>query len=212
MNRGWYFGCSFTFGAGCIPGAEYYDNYYKPGDKHWTTIVSEALSIEEINKGQNSASNMFILNSLASNIQDINSGDFVVIGMTDPSRVGFYHSNTDNSVKQMSAIAFDQVYPEGRFSRYMSEREFKAVQEYGICLQGPNEKRYESYYERIFKSYCTLLNKNNIQTYMWGFSNWTDHETITYATKSKVHDRHWSYKGHRTFAEEVLRSFNKVAL
>ena len=212
MYRGWYFGCSFTYGAGCIPGDKYYDNYYKPGDKHWTTIVSEALSIEEINKDQNSASNMFILNSLASNIQDINSGDFVVIGMTDPSRVGFYHSNTDNSVKQMSAVAFDQVYPEGRFSRYMSEREFKAVQEYSICLQGPNEKKYESYYERIFKSYCSLLNKNNIKTYMWGFPNWTDHETITFATKGKVEDRHWSYNGHRTFAEEVLRSFNKVAL
>lgn len=207
MNKGWFFGCSFTYGAGCVPGCDYYDNYYEPGDLRWPSIVSEALNVSENNLGQNSASNMFILNRFVSTIKFFNPGDKVVVGLTDPTRVGFFHYNSDLSVKQMSVNAFDQTYPDGRFSNFMSEPEFKAVQRFGIYVQGPNEDKWRHYYRRIFRGYFRLLNQLGVETYLWEFDQWTKHEAITHATKEKVQDRHWSFGGHRTFAEQVINNF-----
>ena len=208
MNNGWFFGCSFTYGAGCTPGDRYHDKYKHPNDRLWTEIVSEALNVKENNLGVNSASNLHILDRFNKNIKNFKSGDYVVVGLTDPTRVGFFHYTKPNTVNQMSVNAFDQIYPDGRFSTFMSEVEFTSVQNFGKYIQGPNEDKWSYHYRKVIKSYFYLLNKLGIRTYLWDFNMWLKHDPITRATKEEIQDRHWSFEGHRTFATHVIGNFN----
>jgi len=204
MNKAWFFGCSFTYGAGLF--LDRYKDVYTPdeSDIRWTQIVSEKFNLIENNLGQNSASNMYIINTISSNIDKIKEHDFVVIGLTDPTRVGFYHHNAPGTVKQMSAIAYDQTYPDGRFSRFMDKKEFTAVQNFGKYIQGPNEDAFSHYYRRVVNGYITLLNRINVKTFLWDYTMWPQFNTISEHTNNKVHDRHWSFKGNRDFANHVI--------
>lgn len=210
-NKAWFFGDSFTFGHGCKPGYKYYDTYKEKRGKLWTTEVSNFLMLPEINHGIPGNSNPYILKQILTNLQNFQKGDFVFL--TDTLPVRLVHPSLES--KKIEPLTTDiLLWPEHNkegqvfLDKYFTSNDKKrVVVDYIFEAINRKEEPWEEYYRLQLEGIQTFLNRLEINTYIWSHREWVSpskYEYITKATKRKVIDGHWSWKGHKDFSEAMI--------
>jgi hypothetical protein len=211
MNTLWCFGDSQTFGHGCRedgPDIGYYQNYKKEGDDIWSNHLAKELNLIPKNFGICGASNETILDTILDNFLNIKEGDIVIINKT------FYERfDIPNKKYNILQAVFGEIidYPgnkewwsnwlEGN-GRTLEEIETLVNFIYFFATDPLYEKRQNKRFEFIEK----LLKEKNIFFYGWRTDDpkYTWFERITNHTNGKIHDLHFSFKGHRDFASLLV--------
>lgn len=71
---------------------------------------------------------------------------------------------------------------------------------------------WSNYYNEQFDSIQSFLLSMGLEVYTWSYKLWNNsskYEWITKATKGKVEDGHWSWKGHNDFYMDFIKRIEK---
>jgi len=203
MKKFWFFGDSFTAGTGCLPNQSYYEQFRKDGNKIWVDWIKDIYNIECINDGVPGASNDMILDNVIKRWDEIKEGDLVFIGKTlserfdvpinnklEPIRYHFRGKQLDELEKILTSEQLETIL---NFQYYFSEHSL-----------------YKERQDLRFEFVLGRLNEKKINTFFWYiFLEHKKYETIVDATNGKIHDNHWSFDGHKNFANFVSVKFIK---
>ncbi len=200
MNRLWTFGDSYTYGAGCIPyGYEripkYTHNYKKEGDDIWPNHLANMLNLEVKNFGKPGASNDYIIDSIIDQWNFIKEGDCVIISITYHNRFDMPYEN------ELLNIFFDDDYPNDFPSLKKEEKETIINFQYYFANNELYKKRHLKRYNFLTK----LLKEKKVKTYLWNVLEYSFIEQIWNATNGEIHDCHFSFKGHKDFADTMYK-------
>jgi hypothetical protein len=199
MNTLWTFGDSYTFGHGCRidgPEPEYCIDYKKEGDDIWPNHLGKMLNLEVKNFGKCGASNDFIIDSIINNWDLIQKDDFVIIGITFHTRIDTPYGDTLES-PYLDTTEKDTPY---------NKEEFETLVNFHYYFTNSNLYKYR--FLKRFKFLKKLLLQKNIKIYMWdikSFTTDTKFEKISTATNNKFPDGHFSFKGHKNFADMIYK-------
>lgn len=205
MNKLFTFGDSFTYNNKSHED-EYCNLYRTETDFYWNEIIAEKMNLELINFGYGSFSNDRIIDSILENHELIKENDIVIIGKT------FYHRfDIPNNTKiinpsitlkftTITASAYDLLIRLG-FTQSESES----------IIYFLNLIDSDSFYERTNFRYKFiedfLYSKKIKKCIFWNVDDvWKSFENISTATDGKINDNHWSFKGHRDFADYILKN------
>lgn len=191
MSKLWVFGDSFTAGCGCLEGEVFTINYKKSDkDKIWPEIVAEKLNLELKNIGMGLFSNDKIIDSIIENYEYINKNDLVIIGNTFYSRFDIPYNgklitlSPTNLPKDNNKLLTDVIV-------LMDD----------ILLKTRQINRIQ-----FIKN---LLENKGVNCIIWEVeTDWNKYESIKSATENEIKDLHWSYRGHKDFANYILNTIN----
>lgn len=216
MNKAWFFGDSFTYGHGCKPGYEYYDKHPNDIGNIWTEIIAEELGLEEKNFGIPGNSNPNLIKQILENLVNFEQGDIVILSNTLPIRSVLYNHASNEIAPITSDLA---VWPDknpggehflDRF--YKDKTESIQFLDYLYSFKLPYEKHWTEYYLKQILGIQSFLVKFNVEAYFWAYETWvapSPYEIISNATKGKIIDGHWSWKGHKEFSNYLLERVHK---
>jgi L-rhamnose mutarotase len=214
MKTLWTFGDSQTYGHGCRPEGplqEYYNNYKKDGDDIWPKLLGNKLNCEVKNFGICGASNDTVLDTIIDNFDNIQSNDIVIIGKTFYERFDVPHKKNNilmailGEVKNIS----DKVWWEAWLSdNDITEDEINVLIDfsYYYATHILYKERHDKRYDFIKKQ----LENKNVKVFFWQNEVNLKYnvEFIIQATKNKIKDFHFSFKGHEQFSKYM---FNLVS-
>ena len=213
MKKIFLFGDSFTYGHGCIkngPGNDYIDNYQHEGDKPWFDIINENYNYEIINRGMGLFSNDKIIDSIISSYNDINPGDIVIIEMGFTNRFDIPNDEDDIFMtvapNSKHLITNTHNWQRKKYTEFEFECiEYMTVMMDSILVKDRHQKRFD-FFKKIIE------NKGVKKCVLWNILDYLNpdkYETILKATDGKIIDHHWSFKGHRSFADDILKILNE---
>lgn len=195
----WTFGDSNTAGHGCYPNDEYYEGYFKSGDKTWPVWLSEQLDVELKNFGKNGSSNDTIIDTIIDKWEGINRGDCVFIGMTHPHRFDVPINNKFESiVHDFSKSIGENKLTKDEFETIVNFQYYFAD---SILYKKRQIKRFEWIKKLLIQKKCKLVVVWNVQTDLKGF------ETIKDATNGRLIDYHLSFKSHKLLSEIFYKKY-----
>lgn len=207
MNTSWFFGDSFTYGDGCLPGFEYYEKYPNPSGKIWTTIISEKYNFIERNLAERGCSTPMIINTLINNLSNIKSGDMVILSDSLPSRTLGVNSKR-KKIELVTTDIFETHHGLDNFFEYEEERE--SFLNYIINNILPYESIWKKFYEKQILSLQTELLNRGVEFYFWSHSMWAlrpdSFISIKEDTNYKINDGHFSWYGHLQMAMLISQS------
>ena len=204
----WTFGDSMTAGDGCLQnlpvrdgGDRYYKEYKKEDDDIWPNILSKSSGYDVLNFGKSGASNDYIIDCIIDNFNNINDGDVVIIEKTFYERFDIpklnkneFHTQYGESLSTMAEDLKNNKYDKDKI-------EIETILNYGILFASHNlfKERQNRRLDFIKKQ----LKKKNAKVYNWDILNFMDGriETIMEHTKNEIFDIHFSFNGHKQFAE-----------
>jgi len=191
------FGDSFTAGNGCLPTEEYTKKYKKTdGDLIWGEIVANSLELTLRNFGMGLFSNDKILDSIIAEYENISEDDIVIIGKTFYFRVDIPNKKGDDFMT-LAPNHFTSI--ENQYSK----EEIAYLNNLLIMLDNPLVKARHDFRFNFFKK--ILEQKKVKKVLIWEISDFCNSfEEIWSATNSEIMDHHWSYKGHKDFANYIL--------
>ena len=213
MSRVYFFGDSITFGTGCTPDEEYYHKYGGPDKKMWPDIVSEYFNSAKFNLALPGSSTPTILNDFYSAFNDIiPSVNKVVLFKGFYDRIDLISNDGQPRVLHQFGTNNKDTYNNNHFS----EEELDLIGRYGVKYLMDNPFRIRLF-EQTIHYISTTLDRLGIDNIIWGPNeldplyalNRKFRLTIHYATNGEIEDYHFSYEGHRLFAEWVINQFNK---
>jgi hypothetical protein len=207
MNKIWGFGDSFTFGHGCRPDgplSEYYHNYKKSEDKIWLDWLGNYMDMRPVNVGECACSNDTIFDRIIENWNNIQKKDIVFIGTTFSHRFDIPLNNKlctflwlqkywveNSALPKYYNVTKEQIETVINFKYHFSDHELYKVRQL---------KRF-SFLEQMFK-------EKEIKYLTWSVEEYTrlnSIETITKDTDGLINDNHWSFKGHKDFADIIYK-------
>ena len=195
----WAFGDSNTAGHGCQPNDEYYEGYFKSGDKTWPVWLSEQLDVELKNFGKNGSSNDTIIDTIIDNWEGINRGDYVFVGMTHPHRFDVPINNKFESiVHDFSKNIGENKLTNDEFETIVNFQYYFAD---SILYKRRQIKRFEWIKKLLIQKKCKLVVVWDVQTDLTGF------ETIKDATNGRIIDYHLSFKSHKLLSEIFYKKY-----
>lgn len=205
MNKLFTFGDSFTYNK-TVKEDTYCNLYKNQTDLYWNEIIAQKLNLELINFGYGSFSNDRIIDSILENHHLIGKNDFVIIGKT------FYHRfdipNDKFNVNPSVTLKFTTIGPNS----------YDLLMDLGFNEDESNSIIYflnlidnKSFIDRTNLRYefiKNFLEKKEIKKCVfWEVDeNWKIFENITTATGGKINDNHWSFRGHRDFANYMIKN------
>lgn len=201
MSTLWTFGDSFTFGHGCRPDGplpEYCINYKNEGDDVWPNHLGKMLNVETKNFGICGASNDTIIDTIIDNWDSFKENDFVIIGITWHSRFDLPRDG------KLETIYFDWEYPE-ELSFYNKE-ELETILNFQYYFS--NSKLYKTRHLKRLYFLDKILKEKKINTFLWDvnfYQHTTRFEKIADCTNPKMNDYHFSFKGHKDFANMLYK-------
>ena len=199
MSKLWTFGDSNTAGHGCHPNDEYYEKYYKSGDKIWPLWLSDKLNVELKNLGKNGSSNDTIIDTIIDKWEDISKDDYVFIGMTHPHRFDVPINNKFKSIVHDFSKKIDESK--------LTNDEFETIINFqyyfadNILYKNRQIKRFEWIKKLLIQKKCKLVSVWNVQTDL------NDFETIEDSTNGKIVDSHLSFKSHKLLSEIFYKKY-----
>ena len=216
----WGFGDSFTWGHGCRPGwgfentdnpiPEYYAKYKKEGDKVWIEWLGEWLNEDIKNVSQSGASNDKIFDWVLDNFEQIKENDKVIIGMTSWARmdVPIYQS-------WISIISMFEDKGEknlrNHLKKYVSEEKFwDTIIDYQYFFS--ESPLWKDRWEKRFNFIIKELNKKKCQTILFQINDPIVLSMRTIWQDSDIFDYHFSFAGHKKFAEILYKKFTIPSL
>jgi hypothetical protein len=209
MQTLWTFGDSFTFGHGCREDCHFkpYLTYKKEGDDIWPNHLSKMLNSEVKNYGKNGASNDWIIDSIIDVINEIKENDYVVINKTHHGRFDipydgeFYNVLTVLERQNNILMAEDlNNFDDEKFNTLLNFQ-------YHFAEDVLYKKRQDKKYQLLMD---VLLNNKKVKTcYIWYHGDQyivKRFETIYQHTSKKIKDWHFSFKGHKEFANYLFNT------
>jgi hypothetical protein len=202
MTKLFVFGCSFTKGSGCLEG-EPYTLKYKKSDKDliWPEILAEELNLKLYNFGEPGKSNGRIIDSIIENFELIQKDDFVLIQKTFPYRfeVPFRRKNLQEHLFTITPQTYKLLLDEG-----YSKEEANVLQMMSVINDNTAfHKKTTRLFNFIKKS---IINKGARMCIIWDLMEYEDKYQIIQQADKTINDAHWSYEGHRMFAEEIINN------
>jgi hypothetical protein len=199
----WVFGDSHTAGHGCTPYFEYYQKYYKEGDKTWPEHLSQYLDADLINMGKNGASNDFILDNIMESFDDIRSGDIVIIGKTYSNR---FDIEIDN---KFCTIFWDWSALVGPMDKeLLTNEQIETLTNFQYHFM--DSPLFDKRWDKRFEWIKGLLENRGCKVIVWDVrKELRVAEIIKVATKGKIDDEHMSFKGHKDFYTHMLNKWFK---
>ena len=83
MNKLFVYGCSFTYGNGCLPAEPYAQQYKKSEDDLiWPKIVAKEIGFKLYNYGMGAISNDIIFDNIIETFDEVTEGDIVILQKT----------------------------------------------------------------------------------------------------------------------------------
>ena len=235
MAKVWFYGDSFTAGAG-LNFKEYMDktssNFIENldiyNDLHWSKIeylnqftnwkntyedhiypnyFSKSFNLDFVNRGERGASNDRIIHKIFPDLKDFTSDDIIVIGMTDYARV-LVPSKAKNKLMQHAGAAGNYTFIQGGINRWSSNAKESII---NFChdILHKNEKTVSLYYIKLFEDIRKSLLSKVKAVMVWGNYHWDHHQLIREWTEGEVDDGHWSPNGHKAFAEYLLENYHQ---
>jgi hypothetical protein len=201
MGTLWAFGDSFTFGLGCRPDGplpEYYHNYKTESDDIWTDLLGKMVNMEVKNFGKSGASNDFIIDSVIDNWDNIKENDFVFIGIT-------YHDRFDVPLKDTLVSIFYDWDKVPQIETYEKEKIETLI---NFQYYFSNNQLYKLRHLKRFDFLDKSLKEKKINSFLWDVYFYvysTRFEKIIHATNGKIEDYHFSFKGHKDFADLLYK-------
>lgn len=197
MNTIWFFGDSITKGTGVLYGDEMYDS----NKKIFARILGEKLGYNVKNFGVSGACNEWIVSSLLKQSQYFKKGDIVVACNTGSwGYIQFLK-------KKNKVITVNDVWIDDNDDWFNSQEEKDILMNYR-AVRKKYHLEYYKFFKEQYKSIEDLLISKDIHMVVWDFYEWWDnpdkYERITAASKGKVRDQHFSYKGHESMANHIL--------
>jgi len=210
----WIFGDSFDYGSEVsMEGAPYYDKYKTEGEFHYSLHLGKKLKLEVRNHAKPSFGPYHTLYYLSQQLKNIKPEDYVVVGMSDVHRlVGFRKNNfpklhpndPDPSEHEISVYAHwtkDDKRERQNFN-YISPNFFDYVTDYSVNCVEPFYPEHLQFINVLVKNVVESINCK--KSFIYNTSTWFKFESIKKATKGKINDNHWSYKGNKDFSKHIL--------
>jgi hypothetical protein len=208
MNTLWTFGDSYTFGAGCRPdgpvyllnktSTEYYDSYKTISDDIFPNLLGKMLNVEVNNLGWSGVSNDYIIDCIIDNWDNFKEEDYVTVQITFYGRFDIPYD------KKLESPHFCENYL-NNFPLYKKE-EIETIINFQYHFAG--NKLYKQRQLKRFNFLNKLLKEKKIKTYFWDITEIVqskEFEKIFDATNGKIGDYHFSFKGHRNFANTMYK-------
>jgi hypothetical protein len=201
MNKLIVFGCSFTAGDGCYENQPYPKKYKKfEDDLIWPEYVAKKLNLKLFNFGMGGVGNDIIIDSIISNYDLIGEGDVVVIEKTFSHRFDLsLKINNQHQWKTITPTSYDTLKEIG----YTNDEVNSFL--YTLSLTD-TELQNKRYLDRLnFLKKILISDKKVNNCIIWDIESgyhikW---ERIVHVDNT-INDGHWSYEGHRLFANEII--------
>lgn len=210
VNSIWFFGDSFTSGYGAVQGFPYY-NKYGPSDT-FSSLLSNHFEAEERNYGLPGECNNAIIKCITSHLPYIKKGDIVVMSNTSPLRDLVPDKITSKLTSQK--LFLSDSYPNS--IGYGNKKISNILGEYCLQIRKPYIPEWNHHYRTIFLNFVNFFESIGCTSIFWDYSVWSEEEekgmkfeNIYQATNGKIHDLHWSYKGHRDAFEWIKDGITK---
>jgi hypothetical protein len=190
MSKLWTFGDSFTAGNGTLPNELYTEYRESEEDVIWPLILSKKFNIPVINKGMGLFSNDKIIDTVIGNYHSIERGDLVIIGKTFPFRTDI-PNKTDDELLTIAPSHLNSIQ-----TRY-SKAEIENINEMLVLFDSEAIRQRQDFRFDFLKQ---LINQR-ATCIIWSSKLFDKFETIREATDHYIDDSHWSYRGHKDFAD-----------
>lgn len=210
----WGFGDSFTWGHGCRadgPNSEYYHNYKKDGDKIWLEWLGEWYGEDVKNISMCGASNDKIYDWVLENYYQIKEGDKVIIGMTIWGRIDIPINNEWVSILSILDGKRNAKVVETLVNSFDLDENLRHTIidfQYHFSSNDLWEKKWKQRFDFLIK----LLNKKGCKTMLFQISEPIVIGMETISKVSDIPDGHFSFGGHKRFAELVYKKLNPTLL
>ncbi len=211
----WGFGDSFTWGYGCRPGwgfghtdnpiPEYYVKHKKEGDKVWIEWLGEWLNEDIKNVSQSGASNDKIFDWVLDNFEQIKENDKVIIGMTSWARMDVPINQSWMSILSMLEDRGEKNL-RNHLKNYVSEEKFwDTIIDYQYFFS--ESPLWIDRWKKRFDFIITELHKKKCQTISFQIQEPVVLSMQTIWQDSGIFDYHFSFNGHKKFAEILYKKF-----
>jgi hypothetical protein len=191
MNRLLLFGDSFTAGNGCLPNEKYITYKTSDEDVIWPEIVANKFNLRLVNKGMGAYSNDKIIDSIIESYDLINENSLVIIGSTFYNRFDIPH---ENKLLTLSPTNL----PESNEELLLH---FISIMDSDLL-----EKRHKVRINFLQQQ----IKLKGAKCLVWEVeAEWKKYEKIREVTNNEIDDAHWSYKGHKDFANYIVNLINK---
>jgi hypothetical protein len=214
MNKLFVYGCSFTYGNGCLPD-EIYRLKYKKSDTDliWPEIVANEIGYKLYNYGMGAISNDVIFDNLIERFDEISEGDIVILQKTFTHRFDIAPTRKKNQPYFRKFITITPSSEETLKYEGYNESEIESIL-YNTWLMDNelNDMRVDNRFNFLKK---LLLLKGVKKCIYWDVINYIDknvYERIQEHSGGKITDAHWSYNGHREFSKVILNKLYQEPL
>ena len=198
MNNLILFGDSFT--SDVI--IEYANMYKNHEDYHWGEIIASKLNLNLINLGVGSFSNDRILDKIIEKHHIIKEGDIVIIGKTFYNRFDIPNKDINLGFTTITPLSYEPLLKFG-----FTPEEAKSIILFLTVIDDKNFVNRANLRYKFIKDFLYLKKIKNC--IFWEVEDlWKTFEDIKTATNNKINDNHWSYKGHKDFANYLLNIIN----
>ena len=198
MNNLILFGDSFT--SDVI--IEYVNMYKNHEDYHWGEIIASKLNLNLINLGVGSFSNDRILDKIIENHHIIKEEDIVIIGKTFYNRFDIPNKDINLGFTTVTPLSYEPLLKFG-----FTSEEAKSIILFLTVIDDKNFVNRANLRYKFIEDFLYLKKIKNC--IFWEVEDlWKTFEDIKTATNNKINDNHWSYKGHKDFANYLLNIIN----
>ena len=198
MNNLILFGDSFT--SDVI--IEYANMYKNHEDYHWGEIIASKLNLNLINLGVGSFSNDRILDKIIENHHIIKEEDIVIIGKTFYNRFDIPNKDINLGFTTVTPLSYEPLLKFG-----FTSEEAKSIILFLTVIDDKNFVNRANLRYKFIEDFLYLKKIKNC--IFWEVEDlWKTFEDIKTATNNKINDNHWSYKGHKDFANYILNIIN----
>jgi hypothetical protein len=207
----WGFGDSFTYGFGCRTGwgfdntdnpiPEYYIKHKKEGDKIWIEWLGEWFNEDIKNIAQAGASNDKIFDWMLENFEHIKENDKVIIGITNWGRIDVPINQSWKSI--LSAWEYGGL--ENKKHSDIDDKFWEVIINYQYFFSDSPlwKDRWSTRFDFILKQ----LNKKKCQIILFQIQEPLVLSIQTIRQEIGIPDDHFSFGGHKKFAEIIYRKF-----
>jgi hypothetical protein len=214
MNKLFVFGCSYTYGNGCLEHEVYPKKYKKTEDDLiWPEIVAKEIGYKLYNYAEGGSSNDIIFDNIMERFDEVSEGDVVVLQKTFTHRFDIAPKYKKHQPYFKKFLTITPHSDETLKYEGYDSLEIDSILYNTWLMDNPlNDMRIDARFN-FFKKLFLL--KGVRKCICWDVIRYLDksiYERIQEASNDKITDAHWSYDGHREFSKIILNKLYQEPL
>lgn len=202
----WVFGDSFEYGYELTnENHEYCKKYKRPGDEHYTEhIASEYnLKIENLSAPGYGCSNILYL--LSKGLPHIKENDYVILSTSDSNRLTGFEPVHGSHPFQLAALSHGYTKEDVEAMKIVNTEYYQIFLKFLVECIDPLYHYFDEFYYQIFYNILTSIRCK--KKFAYTVEEWYKYETISTHTLGEIDDSHWSFNGHREFANKIISTW-----